>query len=42
MEKTVDLQKKEVFKELERLKKKGSIKDYDAELASRRELKYGK
>ena len=35
-------EKKEAFEKLESLKKKGTITDYDAELVSYRELKYGK
>lgn len=35
-------EKKEAFSKLESLKKKGTISDYDAELVSYRELKYGK
>lgn len=33
---------KEAFSKLEQLRKKGSVTDYDAELASYREEKYGK
>lgn len=35
-------EKKEAFARLERLRKKGTVTDYDAELASYRENKYGK
>ena len=35
-------EKREAFSKLESLKKKGTITDYDTELASHRELKYGK
>ena len=35
-------EKKEAFEKLESLKKKGTITDYDAELVSYSELKYGK
>ncbi|MDE6254245.1 MAG: UDP-N-acetylenolpyruvoylglucosamine reductase [Lachnospiraceae bacterium] len=35
-------ERKEAFKRLEKLRKKGTITDYDAELASYREQKYGK
>lgn len=34
-------ERKEAFAKLERLRKKGTITDYDAELASYREEKYG-
>lgn len=34
-------EKKEAFKKLEQLRKKGTLTDYDAELASYREEKYG-
>ena len=33
---------KEAFSKLEQLRKKGTVTDYDAELASYREEKYGK
>jgi len=36
------LQKKNAFAKLEQLRKKGTVVDYDAELASYREEKYGK
>lgn len=35
-------EKKEAFERLEQLRKKGTVVDYDAELASYREEKYGK
>lgn len=35
-------ERKEAFDRLEQLRKKGIVADYDAELASYRELKYGK
>lgn len=35
-------EKKEAFEKLEQLRKKGTVVDYDAELASYREEKYGK
>lgn len=35
-------EKKEVFERLEQLRKKGTVVDYDAELAEYREEKYGK
>ncbi len=35
-------ERKEAFQWLEQLRKKGTISDYDAELASYREVKYGK
>lgn len=35
-------EKKEAFAKLEQLRKKGTVTDYDAELASYREEKYGK
>ena len=35
-------ERKEAFERLEKLRKKGTVADYDAELASYRELKYGK
>lgn len=35
-------ERKEAFFRLEELRRKGSVKDYDAELASYREEKYGK
>lgn len=35
-------ERKEAFARLEKLRKKGSVMDYDAELASYREEKYGK
>ena len=35
-------ERKEAFERLEQLRKKGTISDYDAELASYREVKYGK
>lgn len=35
-------ERKEAFAKLERLRKKGTVTDYDAELASYREEKYGK
>lgn len=34
--------RKEAFARLEQLRKKGTVADYDAELASYREEKYGK
>jgi len=34
--------RKEAFEKLEQLHKKGTLTDYDAELASYREEKYGK
>lgn len=34
-------ERKEAFAKLERLRKKGTVTDYDAELASYREEKYG-
>lgn len=34
--------KKEAFMRLEQLRKKGTVSDYDAELASYREEKYGR
>lgn len=36
------LERKEAFVRLEQLRKKGTVTDYDAELASYREEKYGK
>ena len=36
------LERKEAFARLEQLRKKGTVTDYDAELASYREEKYGK
>ena len=35
-------ERKEAFARLEQLRKKGTVTDYDAELASYREEKYGK
>lgn len=35
-------ERKEAFERLEKLRKKGTITNYDAELASYREQKYGK
>lgn len=35
-------ERKEAFARLEQLRKKGKVADYDAELASYREEKYGK
>ena len=35
-------ERKEAFARLEQLRKKGTVADYDAELASYREEKYGK
>ena len=35
-------ERKEAFARLEQLRKKGTVNDYDAELASYREEKYGK
>lgn len=35
-------ERKEAFSKLEKLRKKGTVTDYDAELASYREGKYGK
>ena len=35
-------ERKEAFARLEQLRKKGTVVDYDAELASYREEKYGK
>lgn len=35
-------EKREAFARLEQLRKKGTVTDYDAELASYREEKYGK
>lgn len=35
-------ERKEAFSRLEQLRKKGTVTDYDAELASYREEKYGK
>lgn len=35
-------QKKDAFARLEQLRKKGTVVDYDAELVSYREKKYGK
>ena len=35
-------ERKEAFARLEQLRKKGTVMDYDAELASYREEKYGK
>lgn len=35
-------EKKDAFERLEQLRKKGTVVDYDAELASYREEKYGK
>ncbi len=35
-------ERKEAFDRLERLRKKGTVTDYDAELASYREEKYGR
>lgn len=35
-------ERKEAFARLERLRKRGTVTDYDAELASYREEKYGK
>ena len=35
-------EKKEAFARLEQLRKKGTVTDYDAEIASYREDKYGK
>lgn len=35
-------EREEAFERLEKLRKKGTVADYDAELASYRELKYGK
>lgn len=35
-------ERKEAFTRLEKLRKKGSVMDYDAEVASYREEKYGK
>lgn len=35
-------EKKEAFARLEKMRRKGTITDYDAELASYREQKYGK
>ena len=36
------LERKEAFSKLEQLRKKGTVTDYKAELASYREEKYGK
>lgn len=36
------LERKEAFARLEQLRKKGTVTDYDAELASYRKEKYGK
>lgn len=36
------LERKEAFAKLEQLRKKGTVIDYDAELASYREEKYGR
>ena len=36
------VERKEAFTRLERLRKKGNVTDYDAELASYREEKYGR
>ena len=36
------LERKEAFSRLEQLRKKGTVVDYDAELAEYREEKYGK
>lgn len=36
------LERKEAFTRLEQLRKKGTVTDYDAELASYRDEKYGK
>lgn len=36
------LERKEAFARLEQLRKKGTVTDYNAELASYREEKYGK
>jgi len=36
------LERKEAFARLEQLRKKGTVVDYDAELATYREEKYGK
>lgn len=35
-------EKKEAFSNLEKIRKKGTVTDYDVELASYREEKYGK
>ena len=35
-------ERKEAFANLEKLRRKGTVTDYDAELASYREVKYGK
>ncbi len=35
-------ERKEAFEKLEQLRKKGTVSDYDAELASYRDEKYGK
>ena len=35
-------EKEEAFTKLEQLRKKGTVMDYDAELASYRDSKYGK
>lgn len=35
-------ERKEAFARLEQLRRKGTVTDYDAELASYREVKYGK
>lgn len=36
------IERKEAFVKLEQLRKKGTVTDYDAELASYRDEKYGK
>ncbi len=37
----MQMEKREAFARLEQLRKKGTVTDYDAELASYREEKYG-
>jgi hypothetical protein len=37
-----DSEKKEAYEQLEKLRRKGTVEDYDAELASYRDEKYGK
>ena len=38
----ISQKKKEAFERLEQLRRKGTVVDYDAELAEYREEKYGK
>ena len=42
MVRRIFVEKKEAFARLEQLRRKGTVVDYDAELAEYREEKYGK